>query len=160
MNYRHYTAALLMGLGLVSTAGAQEPQDMSVQVKDAELRDKPSFLGTITAKLAYGDSVSVTEVKDDWANATLASGESGWTHVSALTEKEIVLDPTAEDIEEAASNEEMVLAGKGFNSQVETEYRKSNAELDFQTIDEMESVKFTTQDLFVFLAEGEVGRGG
>ena len=57
----------LTGVG----AFAVGPKIMSVQVKKAEVRFTPSFLGKIIAQLSYGDRVQVLEKKDSWILAAV-----------------------------------------------------------------------------------------
>ena len=40
---------------------------MSVQVRDAPVRETPSFLGKVTATLAYADRVEVMETQGAWS---------------------------------------------------------------------------------------------
>ena len=84
----------------------------------------------------------------------------GWIHASALTPKKIVLRAGAEDVEAAASSDELALAGKGFNQQVESEFRAKNPNLDFTWIDEMETYVVSENEMKQFLKEGELSPEG
>ena len=127
---------------------------MSVQVKKCQLRNQPTFLGKVVTNLEYGDRVEVAREKDSWFTVTPSGKNGGWVHVSALSKKEIILNPESKDIEEAASNDEIALAGKGFNKQVEDKYRQDK-NLDFSWIDKMETIVVSQIDIDNF-----VGRGG
>ena len=128
---------------------------MSIQVKNGQVRSAPSFLGKIVAKLSYGDRVDVLEEKGSWSKVTLAGkGSEGWIHVSALTTKTIVLNPGAEDVEKSASSDEIALAGKGFNEQVEGEFKKKNPKIDFTQIDKMEKIVVSQSKMQQFLKQG------
>lgn len=128
---------------------------MTVQVKSGQVRSLPSFLGKIVAKLSYGDQVDVLEVKGSWKKVSLTGKSSeGWMHVSALTTKEIVLNPGSEDVEKAASSDEIALAGKGFNEQVEGEFKKKNPDVDFTRIDKMERIVVSQNEIQEFLKRG------
>jgi hypothetical protein len=81
-------------------------------------------------------------------------------HVSALTTKEIVLNPGSEDVEKAASSDEIALAGKGFNEQVEGEFRKKNPDIDFRRIDRMEKIVVAQNEMQRFLKRGGLAPQG
>ena len=57
------------------------------------------------------------------------------------------------DLKRTAGADEVALAGQGFNAEVEDEFRK-NSELDYKSVDKVESYKLTNQDKLVFLHEG------
>jgi len=59
-----------------------------------------------------------------------------------------------------ASEDELTLAGKGFNAQVEKEYRQRNSDLDYRAIDRMEGLTVTSAEVQRFLREGNLGKGG
>jgi hypothetical protein len=133
---------------------------MSVQVKEGRLRAAPSFLGRIVGSVQYADRVRVLTWKGAWARVAAGSIQ-GWIHKSALTEKEIVFQAGAEDVERTATTDELALAGKGFNSQVEERYRTEHPELDFTWIDRMENFDASAEEVRRFLEDGKLRpRGG
>lgn len=112
-------------------------EQMSIQIKQAQLRSTPSFLGKIEVSLVYGDRVDVLEERTDWTLVGVPESMlQGWVHNSALTTKKLALQ--AGSATTGASNDELVLAGKGFNAQVEERYKQENQELDYARIDQME----------------------
>lgn len=127
---------------------------MSVQVKQCQLRSKPTFLGKIITKLDYGDKVEVEKEEDSWARVLPSGSSAGWVHISALSEKEIILNPNSQDIEEAASSDEIALAGKGFNKQVEEQYKQENKNIDFTWIDRMEKIVVSQNEMQGFISKG------
>lgn len=135
---------------------------MSVQVKKCQLRNQPSFMGKVVSTLSYGDQVTVAEEKESWLNVVpSAKGSGGWVHVSALSAKQIVLNPDSRDVQGSTSSGEIALAGKGFNQQVEQEYKKQNRGADFSWVDKMEQIVVTQQEIQSFLQEGGLaGEGG
>lgn len=153
-------AALALHL-LVGTAWAAAPQQMSVQVRNGQVRANPSFLGTIVAPVAYGDSVRVLAEQAGWMKVSTPGGKEGWIHGSALTTKRIVLQAGAKDVQ-AASGDELALAGKGFNSEVEAEFKAANKDIDFTWVDRMETWKVDPKEVQRFLKDGNVtpGEGG
>ena len=147
----------LAGLLILSLSSASFAADtMSVQVKNGQLRATPSFLGKTITPVAYGDAVTIVQQQGEWYNARSASGAAGWIHQSALTKKKIVLKAGAENVENSASGEELALAGKGFNSDVEADFKNKNKDIDFGPIDRMEKIKVTPQEMEAFLKEGGI----
>ena len=115
-------ALLVLAAGQTWAGG----QTMSVQVRNGQLRAAPSFLGKIVASLAYADAVTVQQKQGEWLQVAAASGQSGWIHQSALSTKKITLKAGSENVNTSASGEELALAGKGFNSDVEADFKKKN----------------------------------
>jgi uncharacterized protein YgiM (DUF1202 family) len=128
---------------------------MSVQVKESELRATPSFLGKIVAKVVYGDRVTVLEKNGAWRKVSL-KGAQGWINSSALTTKKIVLQAGQANVQTGATQNELALAGKGFNNQVESSFMAQNKKLDYSWINKMETIKETPDQMSTFLAKGEV----
>jgi hypothetical protein len=136
-------------------------QRMSVQVQDGKLRADPSFLGKIIGTVAYGDSVTVIRQQDPWFFVSTRTGQlTGWIHSSALTEKEIVLRAGDANVQKTASQREIALAGKGFNPEVEKEYKLRNPNLNFESIDRMERIIVSDEEIRQFMTEGKLSPEG
>lgn len=134
--------------------GAWAAKDMSVQVRDGQLRNRASFLGTVTGTVAYGDRVTVSQTQAGWCEVATASGATGWIHESALTPKRVVLGSGTADARSGASGEEVALAGKGFSKEVEAEYKKQNKDIDYTWVDWMGKQTVPVDQLVRFLKEG------
>ncbi len=147
---------LLAGILAAASVVLAASEKMSVQVKTSQLRAKPSFLGGVVATVVYADRVTVAGKQNPWLKVTDARGRTGWIHQSALTKKRIVLSAGAADAGKGVSGEELALAGKGFNSQVEAEFKAENASIDFTWVDRMEAFRVTPDEASAFLAEGKV----
>ena len=142
------TLAILLLLGVYAVAETM----MSVQVKETKVRATPTFLGKILATLVYGDRVKMLEEQRGWSKVETPSA-NGWVSSSALSKKRIVLQAGAKDVDSGASSSEVALAGKGFNEQVEDQYRKDK-NLDYTWVDRMESFVFLPDELISFLQDG------
>lgn len=148
---RVLTAALLLG----SVSAWADTQ--SIQVRSGQLRATPTFLGKIVASVAYADQVTVIQKQGEWVQVSKGTAQ-GWIHQSALTTKKIVLKAGAENVESSASGEELALAGKGFNSDVEADFKKKNKDIDFTWIDRMEKIKVGPQEMLEFLDDGGLAK--
>jgi len=155
-----------MALFLIALAGAAlcaaPPDRMSVQVKTGQVRSQPSFLGKITATLAYGDRIAVIDARDAWIHIRVPdSATAGWMHATALTEKKIVLSAGDADVDPAATTDDLALAGKGFNRQIEGEFKAKNRNINFRWIDKMETFVVTQEEMVRFISAGTLSpRGG
>ncbi len=134
---------------------------MSVQVKRCQLRSKPTFLGKVVTKLDYGDKVDIEKDENSWVKVSPSGKNAGWVHLSALSEKDIILNPNSQDIEEAASSGEIALAGKGFNKQVEDKFKQDNKDIDFTWVDKMEKMVISQNEIQGFVSKGGLkAKGG
>ena len=87
---------------------------------------------------------------------TVPSGQTGWVHTSALTKKKIALKAGDQNVQTAASGEELALAGKGFNSDVEADFKAKNRNIDFTWVDKMEKIKIAADAMQQFLQAGGI----
>jgi len=135
--------------------------EMSVTVKQTQVRDKPSYLGKILGVLSYGDRVTVVDDSSKaWLKVTGPDGKlTGWVSASALTTKKIVLAAGSENVQQGASSGEVALAGKGFNEDVEQKY-KSDGKLDYTWVDKMETYNPTPDQVAAFLQQGGLNTSG
>lgn len=148
------TFFLICLAGLPNFAAGQEL--MSVQVRSGPIRSTPSFLGKIMVILSYGDQVKVLEKKGAWMKVGLpGSNDNGWIHISALTKKKILLKFGTTDVTQAAFSNEVALAGKGFNAQVENAFKAKNAHVNYAWIKKMEAEFAVSQnEIQRFLEDG------
>ncbi len=132
------------------------PKMMTVQVKKTQARVKPTFLGKVLTVLNYCDEVVVDDSKGAWSKIVLPGGSGqAWVHTNVLSKKKIVLT-TGGVTEAEASGEEVALAGKGFNSQIENDFKDDNDELDYTQVDIIESAKVTQAAIKAFVLQGEL----
>ncbi len=129
---------------------------LTVQVKQGQVRSTPSFLGSVTGTVAYGEKVELIEDKGAWKMVSIRKIK-GWMHESALTTKTIALQAGKADVKTGATSSELALAGKGFNPKVEAEFKSKNKHLDYAAIDRMEKT-YTLKpgQVQAFLKQGQV----
>ena len=126
----------------------------AVSVRDGDLRSAPGFLARITSQVDYGESVRILEIRGDWLRVRAAgSGAEGWLHSSVVAEKEDLRLERADGASTGGTtSREIALAGRGFNEQVEAQY-KSEKGLDFTLVDEMEEYGRPVEELAAFFAD-------
>lgn len=147
---------IALALAAALLAPAARGDTLNVQVRTGKLRQQPSFLGKVVAEVAYGDSLRVLREQGEWVMGRTAAGREGWIHVSALTDDKVVLAAGTGEVQTGASSDELALAGKGFNAQVEAEYRAQNREIDFTWVDRMEKFTVSPKEMAGFLKLGQV----
>jgi uncharacterized protein YgiM (DUF1202 family) len=140
-----------------AAAATGQAKQMSVNVKETQVREASSYLSKVLGTLAYGDQVQVLESKKDWARIKAsAKNLEGWINMSALTAKKVVLSSGAGTADQNASSGEVALAGKGFNSQIEAENRQ-DAKFDYATVDRMALFIVQPDQVSAFLEQGKLG---
>ncbi len=162
MRHRQRLVAALLLLGVIAVASAEAKQ-MSVTVKQTEVRATPGYLGKILGVLVYGDRVTLLDqpanTPKGWVKIVGPDGKlQGWVNLSALTEKEIKLASSA-GVQQQAASGDVALAGKGFNSDVEAEYQKEE-NLDYTWVDRMQNISVSPQRVAAFMADGGLGGEG
>lgn len=156
MRIKHFFLALgILGLSASATMAVTV---MSIQVNKTELRETPSYLGKVVTSLAYGDKVTVQSESGAWSQISSA-GQSGWVHNSALTKKNIVMKSGA-GAQTSASSGEMALAGKGFSSDVENQFKANHKDINFAPVDKMEKIKIPISDIQEFAKAGKLQSAG
>jgi uncharacterized protein YgiM (DUF1202 family) len=128
---------------------------MSVTVKQTQVRDKPSYLGKILGLLSYGDRVTVLDQSTKgWVKIVGPDGKlRGWVSAPALQTKKIELAAGSQNVEQSASSGEVALAGKGFNETVEKQY-KQDGKLDYTWVDRMGQITVSPDQLSAFITQG------
>ena len=149
---------ILMVCAALVASSVWAAKEMSVQVRDGQLRNRASFLGAVVGTVAYGDRVTVNQEQAGWCEVATAAGLSGWIHESALTPKRVVMSSGTTDARSGASGEEVALAGKGFSKEVEAEYKKQNKELDYTWVDWMGKQTVPPDQLVQFLKQGDLAQ--
>ena len=144
---------MLLVVCAISVQGAS--RQMSVQVRETAVREKPSFLGRPVGMVSYGDRVQQLQEEGAWSRVS-GYGINGWLHTSALTRKKLDKQAGSADLSATASSEELALAGKGFSAEVEAEYKAQNADIDFAPVDRMEAIVISEPEMHDFLLEGDV----
>ena len=154
-------SAVLFCFGVMVMCAAGDTV-MSVQVKQSDVRSSPSGLGSIVAAVKLGDQLTVIEERGVWTKVSTAGGTTGWIPSSSLVKGTIKINAGGKDAQVAASSDEMSLATKGFNSDVESKFKQENKNIDFTWVDRMQQFKVSLDDIRAFMKQGKlnVEKGG
>lgn len=146
---------LLLLLFCLAAAPALAKQEwLSVAVQNGALRQQPMPFGKVVASLGYGERVDVLDEQGLWFKVRdQRQGRQGWMHRASLIARAVSLKP-GERLGAGASEDELALGGKGFNAQVEAEYKARQKNLDYASVDWMERIQVTPAAMREFLARG------
>lgn len=139
---------LLIAAALALSAAAAYASTITVLVQETTLRKRAQ---------SYAPSVGTARLGQKFESEGLESGfyktSAGYLHASAVTEKKVRLG-SADSVGGSASAEEVTLAGKGFNAQVEKSYGAKNGAVNFAGVNAMERRSVGEAALFDFLRAG------
>ena len=121
-----------------------------VAVHRAPIKESASFFAKDLASLPLGDAVALVREGGKWAQVR-SGAITGWVLSSSLSARRIV--PSGSNTMAA----EISLAGKGFSSELEADYRESG--LDYSIVDMMENTHIDAEELFEFISEGHLAKG-
>jgi uncharacterized protein YgiM (DUF1202 family) len=163
MRAQRIATLFLLLLAAAVLFAADALPERSIVVKQTPVRDKPSFTGKILGTLVYTDRVQIVEMPSgaSWAKVRLAAKKlEGWVHVSALAKDDKpVVKAGSENVASGASGSEVALAGKGFNPEVEAEYKKDPS-LNYAAVDAMEAYVVPPAALSAFVTQGGLNAEG
>jgi len=145
-------------LAVLIAAGVMAAETLKVTVKTTKLRKSPKFYAPSVATLNYGDTIQKLDQQGDWIQGLTTAGLQGWVHGSAVEEPSFSL--TARRTQGTGTTaDEVALAGKGFNEQVEESYQKTS-NLDYTWVDRMGRISISEKDMEQFFKEGKLGEYG
>jgi len=135
-------------------------ETLIVKVQTTNLRKEPKFYSQTVAVLKAGEMVEKISTYDGWYKVRTSKGIEGWLHSSSVREKRFSLLAMDRSIQTTASVDEVALASKGFNKQVEKKYKADHTEISFVWVDKMIKFKVTPEQLRKFLKKGKLGEFG
>lgn len=134
-------------------------QTITIKVKETRIRSSPKFYARSICRTERGDRLEKIGELQGWYKVKIPDGEVGWVHSSAVETKKLRL-ASGEWVETEASPDEVALAGKGFNEEVEAEYRRTHRDLDYTWVNKMEKIEIPDVEMLDFLKEGRLGEYG
>jgi len=117
-------------------------ETLKVTTRENAVRSECRFFAPVKLKVSLGDMLTVKGRKGDWYLVS-AKGVNGCIHKSAVESRTFTASGRG-GRSGGTSADEVSLAGKGFNPQVEAGYRKSGKNLNYAAVDEI--IKFTVSE--------------
>lgn len=126
---------------------------MNIQVREVIVRAMPNYLGAPSGTLTYGNSVNVLGEQGNWFKI---DKPAGFIPKSAVTKHKVAANPDEKFAGKGQKHDEVALAGKGFNPQVEAQYKKDNAQIAaaYASVDEVEKFGASETELKQFQTTG------
>ncbi|MBI2362430.1 MAG: SH3 domain-containing protein [Elusimicrobia bacterium] len=141
-------------LSLTAVAALAASGRVTVSVEQAKVRKAKAFYAPALATVRFQQALEAGPAEDGWLPVTV-SGKKGWLHESAVASKAGKVRSGAWSGSDEATQEEVTLAGKGFNEEVEKAYRSGRADLDYAGVDAMEARSVPDAELTAFLKAGK-----
>ena len=85
-------------------------------------------------------------------------GKSGYLHSTAVSERKVVFKST-NSVGKGGSDKDVILAGKGFNKEVEESYSQKKPNLNYSDVDKMERLSIGDSELASFIKDGQLEGG-
>lgn len=145
-----FGVALLSGAALFAKAG----DSRYVAVQNAEVRASASSFAKKTGALSYAEEVVIVNEDKNWTQVQSKNNPkiSGWISTASLSKRKIVSSSFS------ASANELALAGKGFNDEIESEYKKTGGS-DYAAVDAMEKQAVSNEEVRKFMVDGLLNTG-
>lgn len=127
-------------------------ETIKVTTRENAVRSDCRFFAPVKLKVSLGDQLTVKGRKGDWYLVS-AKGVNGCIHKSAVESRSFASSGRRASTG-GASADEVSLAGKGFNPQVEAGYRKSGKGLNYAAVDEISRISVSEKSLETFVQQG------
>lgn len=148
-------AALILAASLYGDETPVEPGgSATVKIREQHIFPSPVFYARPLGELHFGEVVDVKARQGDWFSIETASGTQGWVHATALTGALL-----SQGSESTDDSDMIMLAGRGFNSDVEDAYSQGK-NLPWDKVDMIEALEVEPEAIEAFLQEGLLLEGG
>jgi len=146
------TLACMAALGVCLLLATALPANTMNTVRDAVLRDSPSFNGKVVATLSSGTPIVLLHEEGKWFKVQ-AGEKQGWLPTSVLCAKPMSLQMAATRIGTGppTSDVALVLAKNAH-------LRGENPNRDYDAVDKMENFVMSPEECAVFLRTGREGK--
>ena len=130
-------------------------ETVSVITKENAIRTSCRFFAPVLVVVRYNDKLEVISQEGDWFMVKFKNIE-GCIHKSAVQKQTFKFTDLGLGESKSATEDEVALAGKGFNPEVEDAYKKENPELKFELVDTIEGIDIPEEKYIDFIEEGEL----
>ena len=126
-----------------------------IVTKENAIRADCKFFSPLKSKVRYNDVIDILSQQGDWYKVRF-QGTEGCIHKSAIEKKSVSLSNLVGVGNQSASAEEVALAGKGFNPQVEKEYKEQNLGLNYSSVNKIEEYEVSEMEIRKFIENGKL----
>lgn len=156
MKHARILILTLAAVTLAATA-AHAARQLSVQVREVPVKAQANYLSATVGTLGYGTPIEVSGEEGNWYQI---SQPRGFIPKNAAGTAKASVDAGKGYAAKGVSHDETALAGKGFNPQVEGQYKKDNSQLAaaYAQVDRVERMTVPTGELNQFIASGKLNK--
>ncbi len=151
------TWVILLALCLISSVAAAAT--VKVITQEAMIRTDKRFFAPALVRVPFGAALQELGREGDWFRVNY-QGKEGWIHKSAIQEQKFQLSSLAGGQAEEASRDEVALAGKGFNPEVEKAFRDKNPKMRYDLVNQVQAYRVEEQKLQAFIRAGNLREPG
>ncbi len=151
------TWIILLALCLISSVAAAAT--VKVITQEAMIRKDKRFFAPALVRAPFGAALQELGREGDWFRVNY-QGKEGWIHKSAIQEQKFQLSSLAGGQAEEASRDEIALAGKGFNPEVEKAFRDKNPKMRYDLVNQVQAYRVEEQKLQAFIRAGNLREPG
>jgi len=139
------------------TGRKRSPGPQTVQVREIAVKSSPDYLSRTVGRLNFGDRVDIASTEGNWYRI---ANPSGYIPTNAVGRSSGSIEASKRYAATGVTHDETALAGKGFNPQVENQYRKSSASLAaaYGQVDRVERMTVSDAALTSFISKGQLNR--
>jgi hypothetical protein len=150
---------ICLAAAAASAAGAGTAKEsVFIVVKKTAIRKDRQFSSPSLGEALFREKFVVLGRQKDWVRVS-GKGVEGWLHVSATAATAVSV--SAKEATGALSQDDVAFASKGFDADIEKEYRKGATAANFGAVDGMERLTASEQTLAEFRQAGHLrARGG
>lgn len=138
---------------VVTTSVDVHAEPVWIQVRESMVRAKPAFYSPGISKVTYGEQLERLATEGGWVRVQSKSGQ-GFVPLASVSQERIVL--VARDVTKIQADAgDVVLAGKGFNREVEQHYKKTDPRARYDLVDRVErEARISSQAVASFAKSG------
>lgn len=168
-------SVLLISTVFAGAVIAAAATSVAVKVKQTSVRSDHQFFAPTLATARFTEQLSVLGQEQGWYHVRYGS-VTGWVHSSAVSESvpsggsasgalaglgsalnALAGRPTqTTSTTKGYTEDEVALAGKGFNRNVEEQYRSRYPRADFAAVDKMEHLQADSEEIARFAKAGQL----
>lgn len=135
-------------------------ETLIVKVKSTYLRKEPMFFAQTVTSLKAGEKLEKISSQGGWIKVKTSRGLVGWIHSGSVQPKKFSLLAMDKSLKTEATADEVALAAKGFNKQVEESYRAKNKNISYAWVEKMLQIKVSYSQIRDFIKTGKLGEFG
>jgi len=147
-----FSISLVMAEDIETRVG----DEVAISVQNQSIYPMPAFYASPVESVNYGTIALIDEIEGEWYRITTSLNQAGWIHCTSVTGA-IQTASSGTSATGDITSDEIMLAGRGFNQEIEDKYAGNHPELNFILVDNMEtSWTVSPEQLYQFLISGNL----